>query len=141
MDLKGLSVSAPVLMCKNFCNKSGGTGFCECLKSESYEEYSGTDESGESFDGIESIEEEAIKKPSLWDTILEEFNEEKRTFEEWEREQEESKSEETQCEAIEYLNRVIFPVLLPAMEKMLREAQRWDAIEVNSVTMWSDVTS
>ncbi|XP_011304785.1 IQ domain-containing protein K-like [Fopius arisanus] len=130
-----ISFSAPALSKTSTKTSAGkcGNRLCECLKSESCEEYSqNEDESRDSFGEISFAGEEDLgsgKKLSLWETILKEFKEEKEEFEEWEKEHEELKSEKTPCEALEYLNNEIFPILLPGMEKMLREARKWNAIE------------
>ncbi|XP_015122733.1 IQ domain-containing protein K [Diachasma alloeum] len=128
-----ISISAPTLL-RHISAGNCENDLCECLERESYGEYSGTeDEIKESFGEISLRGEEkgleTNAKLSLWEEILGEFREERREFEEWEREQEEPGSEKTPCEAVEYLNKEIFPVLLPAMEKMLREARKWNAIE------------
>ncbi|XP_063995589.1 IQ domain-containing protein K-like [Diachasmimorpha longicaudata] len=133
-DMKAfISISAPTLLYP-ISTGSCENNFCECLDRESYGEYSETeDEIKKSLGDIsfqEQEEEPETKgKLPLWETILEEFREEREQFDEWEKEQEEPRSEKTPCEAVEYLNKEIFPVLLPAMEKMLKEAKKWNAIQ------------
>ncbi|XP_012271944.1 IQ domain-containing protein K [Orussus abietinus] len=81
--------------------------------------------------GIKNDEESKAKTPSLWEDILRESEEERTLFEEMQRERVELLPERPHQEGCaEYLKREIFPILLPAMEGMLIEANRWNALRI-----------
>lgn len=102
--------------------------FCGCCEScDSFEESKG--ESTES-----ELELEECRKPlTLWEKILQESEEQMKFYLAWKKENnDEVKSVDSShpSDSVEYLNREIFPVLLPALEQMLLEAKNKNVIEV-----------
>lgn len=72
------------------------------------------------------------QEENLWQSIVDEYEEKQSQYTEWKKEQESSAVVVPyQDVSSNYLNRKIFPLLLPAMENMLVEARRWDALRVN----------
>ncbi|KAF7388829.1 hypothetical protein HZH66_009966 [Vespula vulgaris] len=71
------------------------------------------------------------QEENLWQSIVDEYEEKQSQYTEWKKEQESSAVVVPyQDVSSNYLNRKIFPLLLPAMENMLVEARRWDALRI-----------
>lgn len=72
------------------------------------------------------------REENLWRSIIDEYEKKRSRYDEWKKEQEPSSIVVPHHDgASNYLNKKIFPLLLPAMENMLIEARRWDALRVN----------
>lgn len=80
-----------------------------------------------------SDEEMEFVNVSLWENILRQSEEKLAPYEEWLRER---KALEPVAPPLngptEFLEKEIFPLLLPAMRIMLMQAREWDALEVRS---------
>ena len=80
--------------------------------------------------GNESTEVREFEvKKNLWENILQESEDRAAPYVAWLKEREEIETKNVNSPA-DYLDSKIFPILLPAMENMLREARNWDALEV-----------
>lgn len=72
------------------------------------------------------------QEENLWRSIVDEYEKKRSRYDEWKKEQESSSIVVPHHDGpSNYLNKKIFPLLLPAMENMLIEARRWDALRVN----------
>lgn len=83
-----------------------------------------------SFIGKSRVDDK--QEGNLWQSIIDEYEEKRARYTEWKKRKENSSIVVPyQDKPSNYLNKEIFPLLLPAMEKMLAEARRWDVLKVN----------
>ncbi|XP_015590621.1 uncharacterized protein LOC107265551 [Cephus cinctus] len=94
--------------------------------------FSDSDRDFDEFENLErECEEEEEESFSLWETILRETEDELAPCREWINEQEELKRKIPHHDSpAHYLNNEIFPVLLPAMENMLKQARQWNVLRI-----------
>lgn len=105
-------------------SENSDVGFCDCGESsDSYEE---SEKLSISYGESEKSEE----KLTLWESILQESENQKTLILEWQKLNDNLELEKLPCESVKYLNKEVFPVLLPAMEKMLNEARKQNVIKV-----------
>ena len=106
-------------------SSSTDRALCEC---------SNTKSSNLEFNESDGVEQGTVKleeaKPSLWERILQESEDNMSAYKQW---YEEKHFQETiptfQDESIDYLNKEVFPFLLPALKDMLILARQWNALK------------
>ncbi|KAI4488941.1 hypothetical protein M0804_004439 [Polistes exclamans] len=82
-----------------------------------------------SFIGKSCVDDK--QEDNLWQSIIDEYEEKRARYTEWKKRKENSSIVVPyQDRPSNYLNKEIFPLLLPAMEKMLAEAHRWNVLKV-----------
>lgn len=103
-----------------------GVEICICGPKPCRQDLKDTDELS-----LDSFEEAEVVNVSLWNSIVQKSNDKKSPYSEWVKEKKAAEPVgHLQNGPVEFLEKEIFPLLLPAMKTMLMQARDWDALKV-----------
>ncbi|XP_048514310.1 IQ domain-containing protein K-like [Athalia rosae] len=80
---------------------------------------------------LDSVDDDEVVNVSLWESIFRKTEEKNVPYKEWLEEKNAAELTVPRHDGpAEFLDKEIFPLLLPAMKKMLEQARKWDALEI-----------